>query len=239
VTACINGVTVIATEGEPIEFAAVRELLRQRAVAVGLLEGSDADEAALADAIEELLAQEVETPEPTEDEIRRYYYGHPLEFQSKDLVNARHILFQVTPAVNVPQIRERAVSTLNILLLEPERFAELAHELSNCPSGKQGGNLGQLGRGDTVPEFEKALFKLGVKGVQRDIVKTRFGFHIVAVDQYIAGDKLPFEMVRERASERLRAGVEERALRQYVSLLAGGALIEGVDLAAAPTPLVQ
>jgi peptidyl-prolyl cis-trans isomerase C len=235
----VNGVTVSAVDDEPVEFAAVRELLRQRAVVGGLLDAEEGNEAVITDAIEELLSREVTIPEPSEDEMRRYYDGHQSEFRSNDLVNARHILFQVTGAVNVPQIRARAEEALNILLREPGRFAELAKELSNCPSGEQGGILGQLGRGDTVPEFEKVLFSPGRTGVSRDIVKTRFGFHIVAVDQRILGKILPFDLVRDKLAARLKNIVEERALRQYVSVLAGGAAVEGVDLGAASTPLVQ
>jgi peptidyl-prolyl cis-trans isomerase C len=235
----VNGVTVSAVDDEPVEFAAVRELLRQRAVVGGLLDAEEGNEAVITDAIEELLSREVTIPEPSEDEMRRYYDGHQSEFRSNDLVNARHILFQVTGAVNVPQIRARAEEALNILLREPGRFAELAKELSNCPSGEQGGILGQLGRGDTVPEFEKVLFSPGRTGVSRDIVKTRFGFHIVAVDQRILGKILPFDLVRDKLAARLKNIVEERALRQYVSVLAGGAAVESVDLGAASTPLVQ
>ena len=154
-------------------------------------------------------------------------------------MHARHILFQVTPLVRVPEIRARAEETLNESLREPERFAAVANEMSNCPSGQHGGNLGQIGRGDTVPEFEKALFRLGPTGLLREIIRTRLGFHIVAVDQRILGTKLPFDVVREAIAERLRALVEERALRQYVSVLAGQADIQGADLDGAETPLVQ
>ena len=154
-------------------------------------------------------------------------------------MHARHILFQVTRLVRVPEIRARAEETLTELLREPERFAAVAREMSNCPSGRHGGNLGQIGRGDTIPEFEKALFRLGPTGLLREIIRTRFGFHIVAVDQRILGTKLPFDVVREAIAERLRALVEERALRQYVSVLAGQADIQGADLDGAETPLVQ
>ena len=238
-TVAVNGVEVSPLPDEAAEFAAARELLRQRAVAIGLLAFDVDDEETIAGGIEDLLAREVETPEPTEQELRRYYDAHPLEFHSDDLVYARHILFQVTPSVNVPQIRARAEQTLNALLKEPDRFAEMARELSNCPSGQQGGNLGQLGRGDTVPEFERALFRLGAAGLLRDVVKTRFGFHIVAVDKYVPVEKLPFEVVRERIADRLRSSVQERALRQYVSVLAGAAVVEGAELDAAASPLVQ
>jgi len=161
------------------------------------------------------------------------------EFWSGDLVHARHILFQVTPSTSVPEIRGRAERTLSELLAEPDKFAAAARELSNCPSGQQGGNLGQIARGDTVPEFEQAIFRLGANGILRQLVKTRHGFHIVAVDQSIPGERLSFEAVRERISERLKTGVEEHALRQYVSILAGQAEIVGVELAGADTPLVQ
>ena len=204
-----------------------------------VLDAEESDGTTITDAIEELLRREVAVPEPNEDEMRRYYDGHPNEFRSNDLVNARHILFQVTGAVNVPQIRARAEDTLNILLRDPDRFAELAKELSNCPSGEHGGILGQLGRGETVPEFEKVLFAPGRTGVSRDLVKTRFGFHIIAVDQRIPGKVLPFELVRDQIATRLKAVVEARALRQYVNVLAGGAVLEGVDLGATATPLVQ
>jgi peptidyl-prolyl cis-trans isomerase C len=136
-------------------------------------------------------------------------------------------------------LRARVEQTLVELLREPERFEALARELSNCPSGQHGGNLGQLGRGDTAPEFERAVFRLEPTGILREVVRTRHGFHIVAVDQRIPGRTLPFEAVHERIGERLKAQVVERALRQYVSILAGQAEIVGVDLQGAQTPLVQ
>lgn len=234
----VNGVVVIATSGST-EFAAAQELLRQRAVTVGLLaeDETGADEVDVA--IERLLADEVTVPTPTEDECRCHYDMHRQDFTSGDLVHARHILFQVTPAVHVLEIRARAENTLNQLLAEPERFAELAAELSNCPSGQQGGNLGQIGRGDTVPEFEKALFRLNAGGILSELVKTRYGFHIVAVDKSLPGSVLPLETVYDEIAETLKGEVEESALRQYISILAGQAEITGARIEAAHSPLVQ
>ncbi|MBN8966713.1 MAG: peptidyl-prolyl cis-trans isomerase, partial [Rhizobiales bacterium] len=152
---------------------------------------------------------------------------------------ARHILFQVTPQVNVPEMRARAEQALNELLREPDRFAAMAAELSNCPSGQHGGNLGQIGKGDTVPEFEKALFRLGPTGLLHELVKTRYGFHIVAIDQRIPGAAVPFELAHDRIAEHLRNAVEEKALRQYVSVLAGQAKVDGADLMGSESFLVQ
>lgn len=235
----VNGVAVTARPEATDELTAARELLRQRAVAVGLLDEASTDEGDIDQAIEELLAREVVTPSPTAEECRRYYDAHRQEFDSGDLVHARHILFQVTPSVRIPEIRARAEQTLNELLREPERFTAVAAEMSNCSSGQHGGNLGQIGRGDTVPEFEKAIFRLGATGLQRELVKTRHGFHIVAIDQRIHGERLPFEMVRDDIAERLRTMVEEKALRQYISVLAGKADIQGADLNGTEVPLVQ
>jgi peptidyl-prolyl cis-trans isomerase C len=235
----VNGVDVTASPETTSELSAARELLRQRAVAVSILDAVSTDEGTIEQAIEELLAREVVTPTPTDEECRRYYDAYPREFESGDLVHARHILFQVTPSVSLPQIRSRAEQMLNELLREPERFAAVAAEMSNCPSGQHGGNLGQIGRGDTVPEFEKAIFRLGPTGLLRDLIRTRHGFHIVAIDQRIPGKRLPFDMVRDDIAERLRAMVEEKALRQYISVLAGRADIQGADLNGTEIPLVQ
>lgn len=234
----VNGVAVFAADTSA-EFTAAQELLRQRAVAVALLAEDETGEETVAAAVERLLAEEVKVPAPTKSECRRYYEAHRQDFTSGSLVHARHILFQVTPAVHVPEIRGRAEHALNEILAEPDRFATLAAELSNCPSGQQGGNLGQIGRGDTVPEFEKVLFRLDASGVLPELVKTRYGFHIVAIDQTIPGAVLPFETVRDDIAYMLKGEVEETALRQYVAILAGQAQITGAQIEAAHSPLVQ
>ena len=59
-----------------------------------------------------------------------------------------------------------------------EKFANIASEISLCPSGKRGGDLGTFGRGRMVKEFEEAAFALQ-KGQISPIVKTEFGYHIV------------------------------------------------------------
>jgi peptidyl-prolyl cis-trans isomerase C len=234
----INGIAV-DTEGYPgPEAAAVRELLRQRAVATGLVvDAADAEEVDAA--IERMLEREVKTPEPTEAECRHHYGANARQFISGDLVAARHILFQVTPGVPVNALRAKAELTLSELLKAPDRFEALARECSNCPSAQQGGNLGQIQRGETAPEFERVLFDGTWMGIYGQLVKTRYGFHIVAVDRRAPGHQVPFEAVRQAVAEHLRAGVQKRALEQYVRVLAGQADVRGVHLGAAPTPLVQ
>jgi peptidyl-prolyl cis-trans isomerase C len=237
-TITVNGVAVAADARVSPQAAAVREILRQRAVALGLAaESACADEADAA--IERLLEREVSTPDPNESECRRYYDAHPAEFTSAELAFARHILFQVTPGAPMPAIRAKAELTLAELAGDPAKFEQCARELSNCPSAQQGGSLGQLGRGDTVPEFEQALFNGAYTGLYPQLVKTRFGFHILAVDRREPGRRMPFESCRAQIAQRLRERVMRRALQQYVSVLAGQMEVRGVELQAATTPLVR
>jgi len=215
---------------------AIRELLLQRARSLGLEpDGEGADDAA----IDALIAREVRTPAPTDSECLRYYEGHREQFRSGDLVEASHILFAVTPNAPLGAIRAQAEAALKQLVAEPERFADLAARLSNCPSAAQGGNLGQLGRGDTVPEFEAALFEGKAAGVLPRLVNTRHGFHVVLVNRRIEGTQVPFEPVARRIAEYLSESVRRKALQQYIRLLAAEAEISGVDFDAADSPLLQ
>lgn len=237
-TITVNGVAVDAQGHPSAQAAAVRELLRQRAFALGLVAaGASGEETE--EAIERLLEKEVVTPDAGEAECRRYYEAHAAEFASGELAFARHILFQVTPGAPVPAIRAKAELALADLARDPSRFESYARECSNCPSGQHGGNLGQLGRGETVPEFEQALFNGAYTGVYPQLVKTRYGFHILAVDRREPGRRIPFEAARAQIASRLRERVMHRALQQYVSVLAGQAELHGVDLQAAATPLVR
>ena len=234
----VNGVLVDTSPWPTPELAAVRELLRQRAAALDFV-AADAEEEAVTAGIERLLESEVKTPSPTGEECRRYYETHSDEFRSGDLVFARHILFQITPGSRLDLIRAQAEQTLAQVIAAPDEFEACALTLSNCPSGRHGGNLGQIGRGDTVPEFEQALLADGWIGILPRLVKTRYGFHIVSVDRRVDGQLLPFDAVRQRISERLMEQVQAVALQQYVKLLAGAADLQGVDLEAAPSPLLQ
>lgn len=234
----INGVVVDGAQFPTPQAAAARELLRQRAVATGWV-AADAVDDEIDAAIERMLEREVKTPQPTEAECRRYYEANAKRFVSGELVAARHILFQLTPGAPVNALRAKAELTLSEVLKAPERFEALARECSNCPSAQHGGNLGQIQRGETVPEFERTLFDGTWMGIYGQLVKTRYGFHVVAVDRRVPGCQVPFDAVRETIAERLRVQVERRSLEQYVRVLAGQAEVRGVDLGAAATPLVQ
>lgn len=234
----VNDIEVDVAAWPTPQLGAVHELLRQRAHELGLVE-EGAGESDIERAIERTLAEEVAVPEPTEEECKRWYDANAKRFRSGDLVCARHILFQITPGSPVTAVRAVAESILHEIKRKPELFDKHAREHSNCPSGANGGNLGQLQRGETVPEFEKAIFGDGSIGILPHLVTTRHGFHIIVVDRRIEGKQVPFDVVREEVGAELRKRSETRALSQYVRVLAGSADIVGVQLDAAASPLVQ
>jgi peptidyl-prolyl cis-trans isomerase C len=226
----------------------VRELLLQTAARHGIeqpdpSEPGQADERETADEalIRTVIAREVQTPEPDEASCRRFYEQNLKRFRSPDLFEAAHILFPAAPAdaEASAQAKRQAAATLQEVLAAPERFADLAHERSACPSAAQGGNLGQISRGQTVPEFETFLYNLEPGQICPVPVKTRFGYHVLRLDRRIEGRQLPFEAVRERIAAYLREHVWRRAISQYLQLLVGEAKIEGIELSGASTPLVQ
>ncbi len=223
--------------GNPLKHAVhelvLRQLLLQEAQRLAM--PGDDDEAR----IEALLAAEVAVPAADEAACRRYYQQQVARFTSGELVEVRHILFQVTPTVPLDLLRGTGEAILAELQANPERFAELARTYSNCPSGAVGGSLGQVGRGQCVPEFEEPVFRMQAGELGKRLLETRFGLHIVQVERRIAGSVVPFEAVQAQVADELQRQSWHRALHQYLRILAGRADIEGVELEGAETPLVQ
>ena len=124
-------------------------------------------------------------------------------------------------------------------LLRRQRFATQAAALSNCPSGAEGGELGWLELGDCAPEFGRELFGRAEVGVLPRLVHSRFGLHVVEVIAREPGIQRPFEAVRAAVELALRQQAFVASTRQFLQLLAADARIEGVDLEAADSPLVQ
>jgi len=205
----------------------LRRVLLDEAARQGL------DPASEDDAIGALLARHAPAPEADEAACRRYYQANPQRFIVGELIEADHILFQVTPGVNLDMLRAHASAVLADLLADPSTFAEVARQQSNCPSAAVGGNLGQLGRGDTVPEFEKAVFALPAGGLLPQVLETRHGLHVVRVTRRIEGRLLPFEQVHESIASALTAASRDTAWRQYARLLVERADVQGIDLGGA------
>lgn len=245
----VNGVPLHAP-GEVIDDDSLRqractELLRQQAQLSGLLAVGDspgtdgATSAAATAAIEALLDRELKLPQPDDTACRRHYDAHRQQYAQGEQVQARHILFAVTPGVDVKALRGRAEAALIEVRADPARFAQRAGELSNCPTGAQGGDLGVLARDDCAPEFARELFGSAEVGVLPRLVHSRFGLHVVEVLRRTPGRVPEFQQVRGAVTQALQQQAFANALRQYLQQLAGQAALDGVALEASDSPLTQ
>lgn len=251
----INGVALHATgtspDPEALRELAWTELLRQRAVELGYLPpmetaiAPELDDAAK-QSIDAMLDAEVPVQDPTDDECRRHYEANRAQFSVGQSLKMRHILFAVTSGVDVQKLIRRAEDALLELSnkgVSPARFAQLAAELSNCPSGAHGGELGWIAPHDLSPELAKELFfrpETGMaNGLQPRLIHSRFGLHIVEVTAQEPGRLPAFEEVREQIAGRLTLRSRATALGQYMRLLAGAADVTGIELESETSPLVQ
>jgi len=223
----------------------VRELLLQEAARLGietepLCDPDGRRETAEEAAMRALVEREVKTPEPDEATCRRFYEQHLQRFRTGDLYEAAHILIAAPRGDEAARVAARASAEtiLAAVKADPHVFADMASNHSACStSAVDGGHLGQITRGQTVPEFEAVLERMQPGEIA--IAETRYGFHVVRMDRRAEGQTLPFELAKERIAGYLAASVEHRALAQYISILAGQAEITGIALVAADTPLVQ
>ena len=249
----INGIALHgpgeALTAEDLRQRACTELLRQAAQRAGLLAVDDpppidgAISEAAAAAIDAHLDTALQLPTPTEDDCRRHFAARSQSFSAGERVRLRHILFAVTPGVDVVALRKRAEAALIEVRCRDDAskdgFAAAAAKLSNCPSGAEGGELGWLRKDDCAPEFAKEVFAHTEIGVLPRLVHSRFGLHVVDVLERETGIVPPFESVQGAVRNALRQQGFVTALRQYLRILASEAAVEGVSLEASDTPLVQ
>jgi peptidyl-prolyl cis-trans isomerase C len=215
---------------------AIHRLLLDEAARLGVSE-ADGEEAT----IRTLLAQEVHVPQPDEAACQRYHTANRARFRSSDVYEAAHILFPAPPedAAACARAKAAAEELLAILHDAPRRFADLAREHSACPSAANGGRLGQQSRGDLVPEIETFIMALDEGQICPVPVSSRYGMHVLRLDRKILGADLPYEAVADAVALHLATQSWQRAVSQYLRVLAGRACIEGLALDGAATPLVQ
>jgi len=136
-----------------------------------------------------------------EEEAKQYYLKNLHQFASPPKVRASHILRR--SEAEAKQVLEK--------LKAGESFTELAKQYSiDLPMALEGGSMGTITKGRTLPQLEEALFVLN-EGEFSDIVKTQFGWHILRVDEKIADQYIPYEEVRDRIKVILKREKEAAA----------------------------
>lgn len=208
----------------------IRRLLLN-AAADKLANGAD-EETAFA----ELLAENTVIQNADDAACQRLYAQNPARFRVAPLMVVRHILFAADKAdldgrAQQRQTAERILADLHTADDEQTLARDFgkAVNLSRCPSKKDGGLLGELSVGQTVPEFERQVFALN-KGLAKQLVETRYGYHIVWIVEKVEGKLPPYEVVKPRIAEYLDARSQRQAAADYLYRLAETAHIEGFHL---------
>ncbi len=210
----------------------VRELLRREVQRLGLADQVPAGshETAEEASIRVLLEGEIEDRVPTIDDCQRYYEQNRELFHAPDRIRVRHILFAAAAAdvggrISASAQAERVVAELKA---NPVLFADLAMRHSDCPSKTEGGDLGWLQRGQTTPEFDRQVFRLRV-GLAAFPVESRWGYHVVSVDEIESGAAQEFDAVQAQISDYLELQVRQRELQYYLLGLQERYVVRGLS----------
>ena len=210
----------------------VRELLRREIEQLGLAEtavpmGRESDEEA---AIRTLLESQLEPKVPTVDDCIRYFEQNRPRFHSPDRIRVRHILCGagVDDVDGRVKTRLQAEAMIAQIKYDPMAFTELAMRHSDCPSKDQGGELGWLEHGQATPEFDRQVFRLRA-GLAAFPVESRWGYHVVLVDEIAGGEAQDFEDVRQRISDYLELQVQQREVQHYLQELQARHDVRGLD----------
>ena len=187
----------------------------------------------------------VETAKPaatpvTDQDLQAYYDQHRDEYRQAEQVKVTHILIK-TPLPGpdgkvdekgVEGARKKAEDVLKQVKAGGD-FAKLAGQYSDDPgSAKNGGELGWIGRGRTVPEFEKAAFSLP-KGQTSDLVKSSYGFHIIRVEDKQDAHVKTLAEVKSEIEAKVKEEKATRTTEVAANALLSQARADGLDKAAA------
>lgn len=143
-----------------------------------------------------------------DEEIISFYEENKDKMGGGDTVNASHILVET---------EEEALRILDEIKAGLS-FEDAAKKYSSCPSKEQGGNLGDFGHGQMVPEFEQAAFAMEV-GELSTPVKTQFGYHLIRLNGKKAGEPTPLSEVRDRIEAELLRRNQQNAYQSKVNQL--------------------
>ena len=205
-----------------IQQLVLHTLLLQKAREAGL---DTSDEPA---AINALLEQSIRYEPATEATCREFYDTYPERFSQGESAVASHILFPLgDDELAKVVMRGKAEGVLAEVQAEPSRFADLARVHSTCPSGREGGSLGEFGRGQMVKPFEDAVFSTPAGEITPQLVETQFGFHIIQVQDRTQGGAVAFDDIKERLQQYLTDLAARQAMHEYLSGLVDAAKIEG------------
>lgn len=155
----------------------------------------------------------------TDKDVSEYYASHKSEFENPEMVRARHILIKVAHDAKPEQWQEAEKKALDTKkrIDGGEDFAATAKSVSEDPGSKEkGGDLGFFPRGQMVPEFEQAAFSLN-SGAISEPVKSKFGYHIIKVEEKRESTLRPLEEVSASIKNSLTEKKQEEGITQLLN----------------------
>lgn len=205
----------------------VRQLLIAQAIKHGIELVVNDEEKAL----QKLLSERVKYNDPTEQDCHRYFENNPQKFSTLPLMEVNHILLAAAkddlPARETA--KHQAKDVICQLHHDPLLFPTLANQYSACPSKEVGGSLGQLSKGQTVPEFERQLMLLPT-GLADKAIESRYGFHVVNITRKIEGKPLEYSMVADKVRGYLTHRASRLAIQAFIQELIERADIQGTTM---------
>jgi len=156
-----------------------------------------------------------EQAEIQEEEVVNYYEEHKDQYTQKERIRASQILILVPPNAGPEKEAEAKAKAEEVVRKAKagEDFSALAKQYSEGPTAARGGDLGYFSRGRMVPEFENIAFSLKEVGEISDVVKTKFGFHVIQLKDRQPEKMLTLDEVRDRIVRQLESR-KRRAIRQ-------------------------
>jgi peptidyl-prolyl cis-trans isomerase D len=174
-------------------------------------------------------------PQVTDAALQAYYQQHLDQFQQKDQVKVRHILIKVPQGADAATdaAAKKKAEDIRKQVVGGADFAKLAKENSDDPGSKdQGGELGMISKGQTVPEFEQAAFSLQ-PGQTSQVIKTQFGYHVLQVEAKQAAQTKTLDQVKDQIRPIVQREAEMKAAQNFAQQLATQAQQQGLEKAAA------
>ena len=208
-----------------------KEVYLQRLENVGFTEASYAEDARQRLAVAQMVEKDITAKiQVTDQEIQEYYSANPAAFTPPEQVQVRHILITVAADADAGT-RDAAKKKAEGILAEIKGgadFAELAKKHSQDTSAQGGGDLGLVGRGQTVKPFEDVAFTLK-PGEVSEVVVTDFGYHIIKVEARQGGQAVALDTVRDQVRQFLVNRKTQEQLQALVESLRKSAQVQVLE----------
>ena len=172
-------------------------------------------------AIQKLIEEEIASKVALSDkELKKYYKSNTKEFATPAKVKARHILIKSQSDASESDQKEAKdkIEAAQKRLEDGEKFAKVAKDVSEGPSSKKGGDLGFFSKGRMVKGFEDAAFGLE-PGEVSDVVKTRFGYHLIKVEDKKPASQKSFEEVKGNLKKKMKNERVKKEMDSYLKNL--------------------